>query len=195
MGDEALLRVLPEVFRTSAEHSAPLRAMAAVADDLHAPARAVLDHLDAYLDPTRCPDRFLGYLASWVDLDWLTLPDREDSARSSLPGGGAPLRDLVLASADLSARRGTPAGLVEFLRLATGVAGHRVDAGGAPFHVVVRVPAAAADQVDVVRRVVAALKPAHVTAQVVVDAADRGAGAADGADGADGADASGPEAS
>lgn len=176
MAEDALLEVLPEVFRVAVQTSPPLRAVASVATQLHAPVVARLDHVDEVVDPLRTPEQMVGYLASWVDLDWLTLPAPR-GARSSLAGGSAPLRDLVTAAADLSARRGTPGGMREFLRVATGVDGFVVDDVPGAFHLVVTAPAAAGDQIDAVRRIVHTLKPAHVTAQVVVASAPPAAGA------------------
>ncbi len=167
MAEDALLGVLPEVFRVAALTSPPLRSVASVATQLHAPVVARLDHVDEVVDPLRTPEQMVGYLSSWVDLAWLTLPG-SGGARSSLAGGSAPLRDLITAAADLSARRGTPGGMREFLRVATGVDGFVVDDVSGAFHVVVTAPAAAVDQLDAVQRIVDALKPAHVTAEVVV---------------------------
>lgn len=167
MAEHALLGVLPEVFQVAATQSPPLEALAAVATDLHEPVVEVLDRIDEVVDPFRTPEPMVGYLASWVDLGWLTVPGRDASSRPALAGGSAPLRDLITASADLSARRGTPGGLTEFLRLATGVDGFVVEDVPGAFHVTVRAPAAAADQLDTVRRIVDTLKPAHVTAEVV----------------------------
>ncbi|WP_084141328.1 phage tail protein [Cryobacterium roopkundense] len=108
----------------------------------------------------------MPYLASWVDLDWLTGPT---------PGGSgvdpARQRDLVANAADLSARRGTPAGLARFLQLATGVGGFGVVDDPGAFHVVVHIPADAAGQVDLVHRIVGVMKPAHITHDLVVDSA------------------------
>jgi phage tail-like protein len=166
MAEDLLLTSLPEVFQVAARTSAPLAALGAVATDLHAPVRELLATLDRTVDPVRCPPRMVGYLAAWVDLDWLTLPDRHSASRVALAGGSAPLRDLIVRAADLSARRGTAAGLTRFLHLATGVDGFTVEDRADAFHVVVHVPAAAAAQVVAVRRIVDTLKPAHVTAEV-----------------------------
>ena len=166
MASASLRHCLPEVFASSCVEGSPMAALVAAADRMHQPVAEVLDHLDAYVDPFRTRPELVAYLASWVDLDWLTLPDAEGTARSSLPLGHAPLRDLICARAELSATRGTAAGLVRFLELATRVRGFAVeDAGG--FHLRVRVPAEAADQADIVARIVRAMKPAHVTAEIL----------------------------
>lgn len=168
MTDHALLRVLPEVFREAADQSPPLMALAAVAGDLHAPVLQILDGIDDVVDPYRTPERMVCYLASWVDLDWLTVPHPDGGSRPALLHGSAPLRDLITASADLAARRGTARALTDFLRIATGVSGFVVHEVPGAFHVRVLAPHAVEDQIDVVRRIVANVKPAHVTAEVVL---------------------------
>ena len=164
--DALLLGILPEVFQVSAARSAPLRALIAVTADLHAPVLDVLDAVDTLVHPYRAPEQLVTYLAGWVDLAWLT---------GTTPGNGSGVdparqRDLVANAADLSARRGTPAGLARFLQLATGVAGFGVVDEPGAFHVVVHVPADAADKVDLVQRIVAVIKPAHITHDLLVDA-------------------------
>ncbi|TDW30883.1 phage tail protein [Cryobacterium psychrophilum] len=164
--DSLMLGILPEVFHVSAERSAPLRALLAVTADLQAPVLDVLDSIDTVVHPYRAPTGLVGYLASWVDLDWLT---------GQRPGGGSVIdsareRDLIANAADLSATRGTPVGLSRFLHLATGCPGFGVIDRPGAFHVVVTVPATAADQVDLVQRIVNAMKPVHITHEIVVDA-------------------------
>lgn len=163
--DALLLGILPEVFTVSATRSAPLRALIAVTADLQAPVLDVLDAVDTLVHPYRAPGQLVPYLASWVDLDWLT---------GQTPGSGSGIgparqRDLVANAADLSARRGTPAGLVRFLHLATGIAGFGVVDDPGAFHVVVNVPADAARHVDLVERIVRVVKPAHITHDLVID--------------------------
>lgn len=165
--DALLLGILPEVFQMSAARSAPLRALIAVTADLQAPVLDVLDTVDTLVHPYRAPEQLVTYLASWVDLDWLT---------GMTPGGGSGVgparqRDLVANAADLSARRGTPAGLARFLHLATGVRGFGVEDDPGAFHVVVRIPADAAEHIDLVQRIVGVMKPAHITHDLVVDSA------------------------
>jgi phage tail-like protein len=162
-----LVATLPEVFRVAIDSSPPLAALVAAADGMQSPVTAILDTLDRIVDPARTPEQLIAYLSSWVDLDWLTVPDAQIVSRPALAGGSAPLRDLILESADLAARRGTPAGLVRFLELATGVRGYRVEDVPGQFHVLVHLPAAAVPQEATVERIVQALKPAHVTAEVV----------------------------
>ena len=165
MTEPALLAALPEVFRTAQPASAPLSALVAAGEEMHRPVERVLDGLDAVVDPFRSPEGVLGYLAGWVDLHWLTVPDAQVVARCGLPGGSGPLRDLLAASADLSARRGTAAALVRFLEIATHTRGYAVASEAGQFHIRVSAPAGA--DLALVQRIVTALKPAHVTADVV----------------------------
>ncbi|MDJ0356001.1 phage tail protein [Paenarthrobacter sp. PH39-S1] len=168
MTEDPLLRVLPEVFRVSASSSVPLRALTSVAGEMHRPVLEVLQGIDRVIDPFRAPEELIPYLSRWVDLDWLTLPDRESAAGPALGVPTSRQRDLIANAADLSARRGTLGGLQRFLRLATGVTGFQIEDEPGAFHVRVRVPAAAADQLEIVRRIVRGIKPAHVTDEVLL---------------------------
>lgn len=167
MASVPLLPLLPEVFQVCAPASAPLRAIAAVAGDMHVPIHEVLDSVDRLVDPFRTPDTLLGYLSRWVDLDWLTLPDPGSVEGAALGIPSVRQRDLIANAADLSARRGTPGGLLRFLQLATGLEGFEIDVDPSSFHLQVRIPSAAFDQIEIVRRIVWGVKPAHVTAEVL----------------------------
>jgi hypothetical protein len=156
---------LPQVISSGAD-SGPLAALLAAADGMHQPVGAVLDHLETWFHPLSAPDPMVCYLASWVDLDWLTLPESPTRARSTLPGGTAPLRDLLGVSAELAATRGTVGGIVRFLEIATRHTGFTVEDAG-NFHLRVHLPPGAEGLVDTVARILAATKPAHVTAEVL----------------------------
>jgi len=170
----ALVKVLPEVFQVVAATSPPLRALLAVAEDLHRPVREILDAVATIPDPALAPPSLVPFLSRWVDLDWLTLPDAEAGGSR---GAGIPLarqRDLIAAASRLSARRGTVDGLIRFLHLATGVRGFTVEPVPGAFHIRVGVPLAAAEQLELVRRIVKGSKPAHVTDEVAVVAESAG---------------------
>lgn len=166
MARTSLLACLPQVFTSTALSGTPLAALVGAADGMHGPVSDTLDHLETQLDAFRASEAMVCYLASWVDLGWLTVPVSGSAARSALPGGSAPLRDLISQSADLAARRGTPGGMVRFLELATGLTGFTVEDAG-HFHLRVHVPTAATAQHATVTRIVEAIKPAHVTAEVI----------------------------
>jgi phage tail-like protein len=77
-------------------------------DALLAPAIAVLDCLDAYVDPRLAPEDFLPWLADWVGAaDDDLWPDERR-------------REGILAAVSLHQLRGTVDGLREHLRLVTG---------------------------------------------------------------------------
>lgn len=165
MARTSLLSALPQVFVDAEVAGSPLAALIAAGDGMQHPVADLLDHLEVTANPFLASDALVCYLAAWVDLDWLTIPEDANRARSTLPGGVDPLRDLIAAAADLSARRGTAAGMVRFLELATRVSGYEVtDAGG--FHLRVAVPAEAEGAREVVARIVSVIKPAHVTAEL-----------------------------
>ncbi|WAH95500.1 phage tail protein [Arthrobacter sp. MMS18-M83] len=163
-----MLKVLPEIYQVAAETSTPLQALIAVAEDMQQPVRDVLDRIHTVPDPGRSPSSFIPFLSRWVDLDWLTLPGPEsvDSTAAGVPV--ARQRDLIACAASLSARRGTVDGLTRFLQLATGIAGFGVESVPGEFHIKVLVPAAAAGQVELIRRIVKGIKPAHVTDEIAV---------------------------
>ncbi|MFC4857264.1 phage tail protein [Actinophytocola glycyrrhizae] len=128
-------------------------------DDVLSPAIAVLDCLDAYLDPALTPPDFLGWLGGWVGLD---LP-------ADLPV--AHRRAAVAAAARLHRRRGTVSGLRDLLAALTGVEVTVADSGGVAWSTTptddqaaepwLRVRAPGADPA-LVTAIVDAAKPAHV---------------------------------
>lgn len=77
-------------------------------DDVLAPVIAVLDCLDAYVDPRLTPDDFLDWLAGWVGA---ALDDNWDDRLR---------RAQVLAAVALHRDRGTVAGIRAVLEMATG---------------------------------------------------------------------------
>ena len=175
MAEPDVLDLLPEVIRSTARPGTPLAALGAAAGDMHGPVAAVLDRLDSVVDPFRAPGGFVRYLAGWVDLGWVAVADDEAGAHDGAAMTVHRLRDVIGASAELSARRGTPAGLARFLHLATGVEGFEVEDVPGAFHVRVRAPERAVDQLELVRLLVTALRPAHVTSEVVLVGQDRSA--------------------
>src|SRR4051812_5361415 len=108
MKSAEILRLLPGVFQRTAREGGPLMALLGVMEVLQAPTEATLEQLDALFDPRRAPDRFVPFLAHWVDLD---LP---------VTTGVGRLRERVAAGVGLSRWRGTARGLLLFLSTATG---------------------------------------------------------------------------
>jgi phage tail-like protein len=141
-------------------------------DDALAPIVGVLDCVDAYVDPTLAPEDFAEWLAGWVgavqDENWP--PARR--------------RRAVAAAVVLHRSRGTVAGLVAQLELATG--GTVEVAGGgcvswsrtpeetslptAPAHLYVRITVEdpASCDLTAVESVLAGAKPAHLPHTVEV---------------------------
>lgn len=147
-------RLLPAVYQRAATPGTVLSALLDAMEKLHAPTEDALAAVEDLFHPYRTPDRLLPFLARWVAVDDALPVDR--------------LRDLVAHAAGLAQRRGTAAGLRAFLDIATGVPGFAIEEPpDRPFHVVVRVPPAAAHQIELVRRIVALEKPAATTCSVV----------------------------
>lgn len=156
--------LLPEVLQRCCIPESPLDALIGVMEAMHAPSEAVLTDLGSVVDPHRTPDRFVGMLADWLDLGGL---GRIETGR---------MRQLVAAAAELNRRRGTAAGLRQLLVIATGLTDIAVqspgsDASGAPlpFHVNVLLPTTASQEsLALVTAIVQREKPAHVTADVLI---------------------------
>ncbi|MFD6665462.1 phage tail protein [Micromonospora chalcea] len=166
----AIERLLPAAYQRAAGRGSVLGALLDVMEALHAPDEAVLADVDALFGPYRTPDGFVAYLTRWVAMDHVVAAPRAD-APLPLPVGR--LRDLVAHGALLARWRGTPYGMRTALELATGVTGFVLDEPPErPFHLVVRVPPAAADRLALVTRIVEAEKPAAVTVEVVAAPAD-----------------------
>ncbi|PZG03341.1 phage tail protein, partial [Micromonospora craterilacus] len=163
----AIERLLPAAYQRAGVPGSVLWALLDVMEALHAPDEAVLAEVDALFAPYRAPGGMVAYLAGWVAMDHVVAAPRRDAP---LPLPLSRLRDLVAHGALLAAWRGTPYGLRTALELATGVTGFVLDEPpDRPFHVVVRVPAAAADQLALVSRIVEAEKPVAVTAEITLD--------------------------
>jgi phage tail-like protein len=158
MRKQLIERLLPAAYQRADTPGGVLDALLAVMERLHAPSEEVLAHGDDLVSAYRAPERLLPYLTAWVAWDHL--------GAGGLPPGRQ--RELVANAASLAAARGTSAGLTRLLATVTGVDGFTVDEpADRAFHLVVRVPDAAAGQIELVRRVVAAEKPAATTCEVV----------------------------
>jgi phage tail-like protein len=172
-----LHRLLPEIIRRTAQDRTPLDALLRTMAALPVRDEKILGQLDAYFDAYRAPDRFVPFLAAWVDLGWLPVHELEP-ATGGVHGAVEVhrLRDLIAVAPRLAQLRGTGAGLALFLATATGVAGIRVHDSGSdaavqrPFHLRVEVPSAAARQRALIDLIVRMEKPAHVTYEVVMQA-------------------------
>ncbi|MBW3577848.1 MAG: phage tail protein [Actinobacteria bacterium] len=168
MRREAIQRLLPGVYQTALKPGSPLIALLDAMDQFHAPAEAVLERLDEYLDPYLAPPNMVPFLSRWVDLDWVLADAAEGGPQQRFAAGLGRLRNLIALAPQLSARRGTAEGLLLFLETATGVSGFQVDDATDPgFHVTVSVPEAAAHLAPLIERIVRVERPAHATYDIV----------------------------
>jgi phage tail-like protein len=174
-----ITRLLPELFQRTSQPGSPLAALIEVMAGLHDPSEDALAHLDKYFDAYRTPERFVPFLARWVDLEWLLVaPDAGIESPTYAPGSGQ-LRELIAAAVLLSRWRGTARGLQQFLETATGVVGFEIheqvpDTTGRPrpFHIQVIAPAAAAAYQPLIEHMIAVQKPAYATAELHFRTAD-----------------------
>lgn len=170
MRQSEIKQLLPDIFRRTIRPGGPLHALLAVMEGLQGPSEEILDELERYFDPYRTPDRFVPYLAAWVDLDRL-LPESVGDADepSHFPGGLGRLRELIAAAAFLSKWRGTRKGLLAFLGIATGGEDFaiRENVTGAgeqrSFHLAIQAPQKAEPYRELIERIVQMEKPAYVT--------------------------------
>jgi len=158
MRSEDIARLLPAVYQRTAGRPGVLGTLLETMELMHAPTLRTLKDVEDLFTPYRSPDRMVPYLLSWVALDHVL--------SAAIPIGR--LRDLVSLGAAIARRRGTAAGLQAVIVTATGVPVTVEESADRPFHIVVRLPGAAADLAVLVRRIVEAEKPAAVTADVVV---------------------------
>lgn len=162
MQPKQIERLLPGVFQRVVREGGPLVALLEVMSALHEPSEAALSNLAANLNPRRCTDAFVPFLAKWVDLDLVVTT------------GLGRLRELVAAAVELSKWRGTEKGLLRFLETATGTKGFTVNeqvraANGSlrPFHVQVAAPNEVKPYVLTLRQIIELEKPAYVTYDLI----------------------------
>lgn len=168
MRRQAIERLLPAMYQRAATPGGVLAALLDVMETMHAPSEAVLASVEDLFAPYRTPDVLVPFLIRWVALDHIVpYPQPDPGSVPAIPVGR--LRDLVARSASIAQWRGTATGLCDILQTATGTPGFVVEEpADQPFHLVVRVPAGAAHHLDLIRRIVAAEKPAATTCAVLV---------------------------
>lgn len=172
MKQAQIKKLLPTVFQRVAGPGTPMMAVLSVMEGMHAPPEETLEQLDSYFDPRRAPDRFVPYLAGWVDLGvLLDVPGNAGSTTSvSLSTGLGRLRELTAMAAELSEWRGTRRGLKLFLQAASGTGGYDVEEHVAgedgtfrPFHIRITAPKQMAEHRPLIQRIIELEKPAYVT--------------------------------
>jgi phage tail-like protein len=174
-----LALLLPTVFQEALAEDHLLAGFLDAMEGLHAPSEAILGGLDAAFDPLRAPASFVPFLARWVDLERLFTDGGQPlPSHPLLTSHLGRLRELVASAADLAGRRGTAAGLIDFLRTATGLDDFSIienppgtDGAPIPFHIRVAAPAAAESLRPVIERIVEQEKPAHVTWELAIEVA------------------------
>jgi phage tail-like protein len=171
MKQSEIAQLFPAVFQRTLHAGNPLTALLEIMETLQAADEAVLARVDAIFDPRRTFDRFVPYLAYWVDLTRLfDNPGSDDPfAGGTIASGLGRLRELIASAAYLSQWRGTKKGLLLFLQTATGLTDfeimENVDFAEKPrqFHLGVRGPREAAPYRELIERIVELEKPAYVT--------------------------------
>jgi len=178
MKQSVIESLLPSVFQRTLRPGQPLCALTALMEVLHEPDERILDQLETVFSPRHAPEHFVPFLAKWVDLGRFFEPEGPAGLRSTgeehRPGIAlGRLRELTASAFRCSQLRGTAAGLLLFLRTATGDSRFRlqenIDSAGQPrhFHLVVYAPVALAASRAIIERVIQSEKPACVTSELV----------------------------
>ena len=155
---------LPDAFLTDGF----TRDIVSAFDDVLAPVHATLDELDAYFDPRYAPEDFLRWMAGWLGFP---IDERWPAER---------LRAHLVDAVEALRWTGTVRGVAAAVRAYTGsepevidnggVTGSRRPLGSLPGRsrplLVVKVPESPGVDRQVVDRLVATIKPAHVPHQV-----------------------------
>lgn len=150
MTPEEVARLLPAVVQSGLRDGAPLSALVDLLAHSHTSVGEQIAEFPVALSPWRAPPEFVGMLERWVGLEPATAVSE------------AHARQLIGRAVGLWRMRGTDAGIVRLLELATGLTGFRVHPGGEAFTLVVLAPSEARDQDSRIRRIVALMKPAAV---------------------------------
>lgn len=154
-------RTLPEVYQRALLTSPLLRAFLDAMEGQHAPTEQLLAEIESNFDPRRCPPRFLPLLAEWTA--W----------NVNISTGLGRYREILASAVRLSQWRGTSRQLTALLTIALGAPGTQIEEGldhdRAPraFHLRIEVPAATRGHEAMVRAIIEAEKPVHVTYDLV----------------------------
>jgi len=175
MKQSEIKRLLPSVFQRAVRPDNPLSALLEVMETLHQPTEETLGHIEGWFNPYSTPDRFVPFLARWIDLDRFFpalsfAPSRGGAVVPPISTGMGRLRELISAAAHLSQWRGTATGLKRFLEIATGADGFTLeeqvpgpDGLPLPFHIRVRAPQTVLVHRALIERIIEQEKPAYVT--------------------------------
>ncbi len=173
MKHQVIKQLLPEVFQRTDQVGSPLFSLLEIMEMLTEPAEKILRQVPKYFNPYTTPEKFLPFLASWVDLDrfFPSFHNQSLSDLDSLRGiGTGRLRELIVAAPRLSKLRGTSAGLLLFLETASGMKGFKIDEnvlpenkGVLPFHIEIIAPQTARKHHGLIKTIIEQEKPAYVT--------------------------------
>jgi phage tail-like protein len=150
-----LLSYLPPIY-----HDSPFLARFLLAfEGLMAPLEQTADHFDLFLDPRTAPQSFLPTLASWLGL---TLDEKWPAEK---------IRALLLAAPRLFRMRGTKDGLVEHLRIYSGLKAQIEEPDDRPHHFIVRLKTPKRHKLDreTLERIIEANRPAHTTYELILE--------------------------
>ncbi len=161
MRRDEIERLLPGVFQrtlSGAGKEGPLGALLDTMVELLQPREDAMQRLPSVLDPRIAPEDFVPLLSQWLNLD---IP---------VTTGPGYERELIANAVDLSRWRGTAAGLIRFLSLATGASGFRIDEDvrdeqgkTIPCHIRIVAPENTRPHERMLERIIALYKPAYVT--------------------------------
>jgi phage tail-like protein len=177
MKPNEIAQLLPGIFQRTLHPGNPLSGLLEVMEGLNDIPEETLENLDAFFNPYRTPDRFVPFLADWVDLEWLLVQspgERLVTGVMPLHSGLGRLRELIAASAHLAQMRGTAGGLVLFLETATGIQDFKIeenlscaDHQPRPFHLCIHAPQESTPYRVMIERIIEFEKPAYVTYELI----------------------------
>ena len=165
--------LLPAVFQQTLHPESPLQTLLEVMEGQHAPSEGELDRLNENFDPERARVAMLGFLATWLDLDRFRPEVGTQAPRYPTESEVSGLRALIGQASTLSRWRGTAAGLIHCLELATGCHGFRIeqtrsetDGRPLPFQIRLVAPTEARSFAPLITRIISQEKPAHVACRL-----------------------------
>ncbi|MFW5443975.1 MAG: phage tail protein [Methylococcaceae bacterium] len=183
MKHQEIKQLLPEVFQRTDHQGSPLYGLLKVMEAQTEPAEQILQQIPDYFNPYITPEKYLPFLASWVDLDrffpsFKNQALADNSALQTL--GYGRLRELIVAAPQLSKLRGTAAGLQLFLETACGEKGFKIDENMMsengdiiPFFIQVTAPETAEQHSILIERIIEQEKPAYVTYKLAFSPQER----------------------
>ncbi|WPD22662.1 MAG: phage tail protein [Candidatus Electrothrix scaldis] len=172
-------KLLPMVMQRTAQDGSILGVILEIMAQMHAPIEEILQNSDQFFDPRRTGEAFLPMLAHWLNLTYLFEPNKVGTAprhwqERTLPTEAGYLRELIATAVKLAKLRGTRYGLEQMLQTATGLTGVKVEEGQTdsgdtlpPFHIRVTIPSSAEKYKELIKRIVAHEKPAHITDELI----------------------------